>query len=355
MFCLQGIPYLCAPQKHQAMNIFPVQYSTLSAKALGERIAAHYDIPVRECRFLLRGVSDTYVISTTGPDKFVFKLYRDVHRSLHEIKGEAELLEVLGKGGARVVQTVPAADGSIVLSLQAPEGQRNGVLFTFAKGRALGSFNDKQLDLIGREMAFNHNITAKVQLQWERGEYNTATTVLRPLSLLEPAFEEYYPEGYVLLKNTAEQVVRQLAAIDTSGFSTGYCHYDYFPHNFFFDEEYNFTLFDFDFAGKGFLVYDLATLYVHFFFDRLYRKKNETEAQAEFDRIVAGYRQLRSLSEDELKAMPLLAYQMLLFYLGFQYENFDDWSNTFFGTRYLKERVGAMEQFADLFCREGNS
>lgn len=333
------------------MDIFPVQYSTLSAKALGERIAAHYGITVTQCRFLLRGVSDTYVINTKGQVKYVFKLYRDVHRSLREIKGEIELLQVLGKGGARVVQPVPAADGSMLLPLQAPEGRRNGVLFTFAKGKAIGSFSGEQLEIIGREMAFNHNITAKVQLQWERRAYNTETTVLRPLSLLEPAFEDY-PEGYVLLKNTAGQVMRQLAAYDTSAFGTGYCHYDYFPHNFFFDEENGFTLFDFDFAGKGFLVYDLATLYVHFFFDRLYREKPEAAAQAAFDRIIAGYRQLRSLSEAELKAMPLLAYQMLLFYLGFQYENFEDWSNPFFSTRYLKERVGAMERFADLFCRE---
>lgn len=333
------------------MDIFPVQYSTLSAKALGTKVAAHYDIDVRHCRFLLRGVSDTYVISTAGRGKFIFKLYRNAHRSLQEIKGETELLEILVKGGARVAQPVAAADGGMLLSLQAPEGQRNGVLFTFAEGRALKAFSGEQLEIIGREMASNHNITARVQLQWERREYNTATTVLRPLSLLEPAFEDY-PEGYALLKNTAEEVMRQLAAYDTSRFSTGYCHYDYFPHNFFFDDSNNFTLFDFDFSGKGFLVYDLATLYMHFFFDRHYKKKPEAEAQAEFDRIIAGYRQLRSLSETELKAMPLLAYQMLLFYLGFQYENFEDWSNTFFGTAYLKERVGVMERFADLFCRE---
>lgn len=330
------------------METFPVQYSTLSAKALGEKIGAHYNIIVKHCKYLLRGVSDTYVI-TAGHDKFIFKVYRDVHRSLQEIKGEIELMEALVSGGAKVVQPLQATDGNTVLVLQAPEGIRYGVLFSFAKGKAFTAFDREQLEIIGREMAFNHNITATLQLQSERRGYDTQTTVLRPLEALRPAFEEY-PEGYEMLQRTAGLVMQKLATFDTASFSKGYCHYDYFPHNFFFDEDNRFMLFDFDFAGKGFLAYDLATLFVHFFFDTHYKQKPRAEAEGEFDRIIAGYRQLRAISEEELKAMPLLAYQLLLFYLGFQYEHFDDWSNPFFGTRYLKERVGVMEKLAITYC-----
>ncbi len=80
--------------------------------------------------------------------------------------------------------------------------------------------------------------------------------------LVEACIEAYYPESYTQLQCTADLVVQKLATCNTAPFPTGYCHYDYFPQNFFFDEENRFTLFDFDFAGKGFLVYDLAILSV---------------------------------------------------------------------------------------------
>lgn len=37
-----------------------------------------------------------------------------------------------------------------------------------------------------------------------------------------------------------------------------------------------------------------------------------------------------------------------VFYLGFQYENYDDWSSVFFNTRYLKERGGVLKKWIAL-------
>lgn len=332
------------------METFPVQYATLSAKALGERIAGVYNLPVTQCSYLLRGVSDTYVI-TAGPDKYILKVYRDAHRSPDEIRAEVALLDALLAGGAKVVRPVAAVDGERLMPLQAPEGLRYAVLFHFAKGRVVTQFSPEQLEIIGREMAFNHNITSVVQLPWARKAYTEETTVLRPLRVVAPAFEEYeYPEGYAQLALTAGKVMQKLATYDTAHFNTGYCHYDYFPKNFFFDDHNSLTLFDFDFAGMGYLAYDLASIFAHFYFDMRYLQKSQETAKAEFDAIVAGYRQLRPVSDEELEAVPLLAYQLLLFYLGFQYENFDDWSNPFFGTRFLKARLAEMEHFAGLYC-----
>ncbi|PSK89088.1 phosphotransferase enzyme family protein [Taibaiella chishuiensis] len=330
------------------MEIFPVQYSTLSALALGERVATVYNLPVTQCRYLLRGVSDTYVVTTTT-GQYILKVYRDAHRSVAEINGELALLDALVSGGAQVVRPIANPAGERLLPLQAPEGLRYAVLFSFAAGRTLAGFSEAQLGIIGREMAFNHNITAVVQLPWPRKAYTHQTTVERPLSLLQPAFDEY-PEGYALLQQTAARVAGKLAAYDTAKFNVGYCHYDYFPKNFFFDGEDKMTLFDFDFAGRGFLAYDLASIFIHFYFDTRYKQKPREQAKAEMDTIVAGYRQLRAISGEELEAIPLLAYQLLLFYLGFQYENFDDWSNFFFSTRFLKARLEEMEDIASEYC-----
>ncbi|WP_295129140.1 phosphotransferase [uncultured Chitinophaga sp.] len=316
------------------MQIFPTQYSTLSASALKHRIADSYRLKVRSCRYLVRGVSDTYVIEAEE-GKFIFKVYRDMHRSLEAIQGELELMDILQQEGARIATAVKNRAGKTVESFQAAEGTRHGVLTHFAKGKSYIDLTDAQLDVLGREMAFNHNVTANLQLQHERPVYDTDTTVMRPLKNLAVAYAEY-PEDYAMLRETAEEVLMALKDFNTQAFSYGYVHFDYFPKNFFFDDNNSFTLFDFDFAGQGYLVYDLVSLYTHYTFHVVNKRITLEEAKRQLDRLVAAYRTVRPLGEDEVKAMPYLSFTFLLFYLEFHYLNYDDWSNTFFGERHLK-------------------
>jgi Ser/Thr protein kinase RdoA (MazF antagonist) len=316
------------------MQIFPTQYSTLSAAALKHRIADSYRLKVRSCRYLMRGVSDTYVVEAEE-GKFIFKIYRDMHRSADAIRGEVELMDILEKQGARIAGVVKNRAGREMESFQAAEGVRYGVLTRFAKGKAYIDMSDAQLDVLGYEIAFNHNITANLRLHNERVVYDLETTVHRPLQTLSVAYADY-PEDYAQLKETASEVLKKLKEFDLENFSYGYCHFDYFPKNFFFDEQNNFTLFDFDFAGRGYLVYDLVTLYCHYTFHVAHQKITKEEGQRCMDRLIAAYRKLRPLTEQEVAALPYLNFTFMLFFLEYHYLHFDDWSNTFFGERHLK-------------------
>ncbi|HEY0054562.1 MAG TPA: hypothetical protein VGB63_04325 [Pedobacter sp.] len=73
------------------MEIFPAQYSTLSSVALNIKLHEVYNLEGMHCRLLLRNVSDTYILENES-FKYIFKIYRDAHRKLEEIKGEVELL-----------------------------------------------------------------------------------------------------------------------------------------------------------------------------------------------------------------------------------------------------------------------
>ncbi|UYQ94576.1 phosphotransferase [Chitinophaga horti] len=315
------------------MQIFPTQYSTLSAKALKHRIADSYRLKVRSCRYLMRGVSDTYVIEAEE-GKFIFKIYRDMHRSLDAIQGELELMNILQREGARIAGAVKNRAGREIESFQAAEGMRHGVLTHFAKGKSSQELSDAQLDVLGREMAFNHNVTANLQLHYERPVYDFETTMHRPLQNLSVAYADY-PDDYALLKETAAEVEAKLQQFDLDNFSYGYVHFDYFPKNFFFDDQ-QFTLFDFDFAGRGWLVYDLVSLYSHFTIMLRNKLITEEEARRQLHRVLAAYRGTRGLSEEEQAAIPYLNFTFLLFYLEFHYLNYDDWSNTFWGERHMK-------------------
>jgi Ser/Thr protein kinase RdoA (MazF antagonist) len=209
--------------------------------------------------------------------------------------------------------------------------------------------SDAQLRTLGREMAHLHNLTAGLTLQHPRPGYDLDTTLRQPLRSLAPAFRDY-PEGYAELQHIVAQTIAKMENFDTPAFSYGYCHYDFLPKNFHFDDAGQVTFFDFDFAGPGYLANDVMTFFVHYFLHRLLQGVTEDAATREFAVFVAGYREVRLLADAELAAIPYLGVGFWLFYFAFAYRHFDDWSNTFFGPRYLRERVGWIKKWAAWYC-----
>jgi Ser/Thr protein kinase RdoA (MazF antagonist) len=329
------------------MDIFPAQYSTLSSIALNGFLSDRYGFRDMSCRLLIRNVSDTYLLENST-DKYIFKIYRDVHRKLDEIKGEAELLTILADKGAKVSYPVKDIRGDIIQAFNAAEGTRYGVLFTYARGKVVNAMNSEQLALLGREMAIIHNITANIELRHKRIVFDVDTTITEPVKTIKSAFDEL-PDEYAYLVDTAKAVIEKLGQFDYSNFSYGYCHYDFLPKNFHFDEDDNITFFDFDFAGKGYLANDITVLYIHYFLEASSGKITREEADSAFAVFVENYRKVRALHYDELKAIPYLGFAFWVFYLGFQYDNFDDWSSIFFGPKFLKDRVALIKRWVEWF------
>ena len=214
------------------MSIFPTQYSTLSAIALNDYLQQAYGLKNTQCRLLIRNVSDTYIL-TSEDEKFIFKIYRENHRTLEEINGEMALLNLLKEQGAAVSYPLNDLSGKQIQQFKAAEGIRNGVLLSYAKGAVVIDLNDLQLQLLGREMAKFHNISANLKLPFERKNYSVETTLLEPISVIEPAFENL-KEEYIYLQTATAEVVAAMNAIDLSKFSYGYCHYRFSSKEFSF-------------------------------------------------------------------------------------------------------------------------
>lgn len=142
-------------------------------------------------------------------------------------------------------------------------------------------------------------------------------------------------------------MIEKLKQLDTSQFSYGYCHYDFFPKNFHLDESNQITFFDFDFAGKGFLINDLLSFYIHYFLEVTYNKISREAGDRSFAVFLKSYRQTRKISAAEMEALPYLGFAFWIFYMGFHYENFDDWSNIFFTTKFIKDRVALIKKWMD--------
>lgn len=337
-------------QNTSTMNtIFPTQYSTVSTKALERFLNEQYGFQEMSCRLLIRNVSDTYLLEGES-EKYIFKIYRNTHRNLSEIKAEVELLHHLKQQGAKVAFPIFDKQGNDIQSFNVAEGVRYGVLFTYALGKPVYDLNEHQLLTVGREMAINHNISSKVTLSHLREKLDINTTLLTPLEVIKPAFKDL-PEEYEYLRVTSDKVIAKLDEFDTTKFSYGYCHYDYLPKNFHFDENDNITFFDFDFASKGFLVNDVMTFFVHFFFHVHFKAITQEQADKDFDTFLKGYRENRELSDEEIATIPYLGFMFWMYYFKFQFEHFEDWSNYFFTPRFIKERVTLIKKWTDLYCK----
>ncbi|RDI13263.1 phosphotransferase [Flavobacterium sp. AG291] len=326
------------------MNIFPTQYSVLKASAVGDHIAVQYNLKVISCKLLIHNVSDTYVVETEN-SKYIFKIYRSSHRSEEEIKGEAQLLNLLKESDVSVSHTIPDSKGNMLTPFTAAEGERFGMLFTYAEGEPEYNLTDSQLETLGTEMAKFHNVSATIQLDYSRAEFNIDTTLRHPLAVVKPAFKNM-PEEYIVLTELANKAITELEKLPLDKLPTGYCQFDFLPKNFHFFGD-KLTFFDFDFAGKGYLIYDITTFYIHYFFDVSLGKRTREDADRCFSIFLNAYKTIRPVSDLEINNMKWFGFGFWMFYFGFQHENFDDWSNTFYTDRFVKERVNILRKWIE--------
>lgn len=296
------------------MSLFPTIYSTLDPQALAALVTTRYGLPDASGQLLVRGVGDTYLIQSAG-QRFILRVYRGSHRSLSQINAEIEMLAALKKASVPVSYPLADRQGNYIQQLQAAEGIRPAVLFTYAPGMTVNKLNDAQLKNLGRAMAAFHNVSASVKLKAERWEYNLTTIFDEPLQRLQPAFLSI-PAEYDWWLNAADQAKSALTQLPLSDFSIGYCQYDFLPKNFHFEGD-AITLFDFDFLGHGWLVNDIMTFWTHLCLDVHFGRMTQAEADRSFQLLLTEYRQLRSLSEAELKAIPYLSLGWWCYYMGF--------------------------------------
>lgn len=294
--------------------VFPATYSTLDPEALAQLIKNHYALGNVHCAFLVRGVGDTYLVEAQSK-KFILRVYRSSHRTLPQIKEEVDLLLHLKKAGVSVSYPIPATAGEAILEINAAEGTRYAVLFSYAPGKTERLLNDRQLQNLGREMAGFHLAASTFPKGNARWTFDFNTTMFAPLERLRPVFSEDQ-ETYTWLQQMAKQVERRYSQTDTSHFSRGYCHFDFLPKNFHFDGD-AVTLFDFDFMGYGWQLNDIMSFWQHLVLDVYTNRTTRAAADNAYQVFLEGYRERRAVSEEELKAVPYLAIGFWLFYMGF--------------------------------------
>jgi Ser/Thr protein kinase RdoA (MazF antagonist) len=276
------------------MRSFPVEYSTLSATALLQLIVRQYNLE-RDANivFLKRGFNDTYLI-TSGTKKFILRVYKCDWRTLDDIQTELKLLLYLNENGISV--SVPLNDlleGHIQL-IQAPEGMRYGVVFSYAEGEQIKKITVEQACLLGAATASMHLLTKEEQVGATAQDYDIGKQFRHTIQVLQPILVNHQQE-YQYLLQLEQLFLTAFSMIKENELTKGICHGDLQSENTHITPENKFTFFDFDFFGTGYLIYDIG---VFMWYDH---KNKPPEIMRSF---LKGYESKRPLTSTEHRLIP---------------------------------------------------
>ncbi len=323
------------------MTTFPVTASTLSETELGNFIQEKYDLNKNfECKLFRTGVNHTYFLSNTQT-KFAVRVYCHQWRTKSEIQEELELLKLLQNYNLSISFPIPDKAGNYIQDINAPEGLRYAVVFTFAEGEKMRFMANETCFAIGSLMAKIHNITATKKI--DRIIYNSDVLLNKSYDYLKNYFSEDLDE-MKYLKEIGSKIFRNFEESNLSDSQKGIVHLDIWYDNLSVNSEKEITIFDFDNCGNGFLILDIGYFCKQLFFIESDKKIYESKVES----FLNGYRKERDLSQNELKLIPDAGAAIFVFYLGVQAQRFD-WSNIFFTENYLKMFVGRIKNWIDYY------
>lgn len=319
------------------MQNFPVTASTLSEKDLGKFIIETYNLDeTSHCQLFRTGVNHTYFISN-ALSKYAIRVYCYNWRTRREIEEELKLLNLLKEENLSVSFPIADKNGDFIQEINAPEGVRYVVLFSFAEGDKIRFMDGKTCFEIGALMAKIHNTTVNKRL--ERVDFNRDILIKKSYEDLNIYFNDEL-DAMKLAKEMGNQISIKFQEFPFSKSQTGIVHLDIWYDNFSVSKENDITIFDFDNCGNGPFILDIGYFCKQLFFIEADKKQYELKKAS----FLKGYQKHRNLSHEELQVLPEAGAAIFLYYLGVQAQRFD-WSNIFLTENYLNMFVGRIHSW----------
>jgi len=326
------------------MTHFPVTNSNLSAIHIGLFLQEKYSLSKdTKCQLIKAGINDTYLLSDKS-DKFVFRVYSLNWRSKTEIEEEIKLLNQLKENNISISYPLSDKESKTIQTLNAPEGDRFAVLFTFASGEKQHIISEGTHFQIGQLIARLHKITTNQKLN--RVDYTPEVILIDSLKKVS-AFLKSDTEEMNFMKSAQTFLLKEFENSDISQIRQGIVHLDIWFDNLNITKDKQVTIFDFDFCGNGWLCLDLAYYILQLHNIEKYEAK---DYQPKVDHFLNGYESVTPLSVEEKRLIPMLGVSLYFFYLGVQCQRYNNWSNSFLSENYLKRFInGLVKKYYDIY------
>ena len=295
------------------MTLFPTAYSLLSKEALLLHIKDNYKIdePV-SFQYFLRGMNDTYVLETTEA-KYIFRVYRADRRSESDIAFELDLLNYLHDHGVSVSVPITKKDGEFVNEFFVSEGVKYGVMFSYAEGyeKPIHSIEDSYL--FGKAVGEIHKVTDSFTSEHVRGNLDFQHLIDNPLEIIR-LHMKHRQEDYDYLYKLSMRLKELLNNYLEEGLDWGICHGDLHGNtNVAFTDDGKLTHYDFDLCGYGWRAYDIAEFRLA---REIHSRHDKDEVEKLWDAFLNGYREIRYISENDIKVVHIFVALRQLWLFG---------------------------------------
>ena len=252
------------------------------------------------------------------------RLHRPGYHDETSLRSELHFMAALKLGGLDVPSPVPTTNRQSLVRLQAnryfPEQHADVVSWIDGvplgqSGTPLSQSAEKQEAIffrIGQNMATMHELADA----WQPPErFRRPAWDADGLIGEKPLWGRFWdcrglsPESIIALSALRHELRRALANADSQSLDYGLIHADLVRENIFLTgSDSNVAFIDFDDAGHGFRLFDLATT--------LLKNRNEPAYPAIETALISGYRSRRALSDATLASLPLFMLLRSLTYIG---------------------------------------
>ncbi|WP_169082119.1 phosphotransferase [Paenibacillus sp. PL91] len=274
--------------------------SVLDHNYLQYCLSEQYDIGQwSECLFWLRGLNDTYRVRTSK-GYYILRVYR------HEIKEQDvsyelsllnQLKVLLGSEHTSVAEPIAKKDNHFYTVIEAAEGKRVAVLFRFIQGKENGLHDEKSCYAFGQSAAQLHEAMDQVNLEQPRYVLDCDFLIDQPLERIVNYIGDNH-EAASFLQPFAQALKDRIVDAANQGLDFGICHGDMHGNNNAMEQSGHFTHLDFEWSAKGWRAYDLAQV-------RARKRQQEETKEQLWHALMAGYRSIRTFSEQDEKAIEL--------------------------------------------------
>lgn len=265
---------------------FPVIHSTLDPQAIGAEARKRFgfEAPVR-CRLIARGSNDIYEVQHRS-GRVVVRVARAAFRTRSETLSELRFMRHLSSHGLALPVPISTCAGEDLLELEAPEGRRQVVVFSWLDGQARHPLAPDQARQAGQLLAELHRIGRGFDSSGAR-HLSVAQKIGAKRSALERLLE-HHPTDARRVEAAARQVNHFLASEEAAHLARGMTHGDYQPANILLRDNGPLAVIDFDDCGVDVLLMDAACFIWRNRFDKVDDAVDESFLEGYFGARACG-------------------------------------------------------------------
>ena len=202
---------------------------------------------------------ENFIYQVKKGDKFfILRIGHASRRNFNLVRGEAEFLNHLAKGGLSVSRVFSSLSGQLIETIPASDGSHFVItLFDKAMGNP-PNFKQASPELylnMGSYMGKLHFLSKDFRPSQPQF---TRMDIAKDMATMTDTGNKYLPPGDEGILKAYEESTQSILQLPRTTESYGLCHIDFHGGNFFVTENGTITLFDFDDCQYAWFVYDIA-------------------------------------------------------------------------------------------------